>query len=233
MVNESPNLSSQFLAAQPTELTTERTIEQLIKAVELASNPPELIRSVQVLADQRSLAATPTLIKALGFNNPGAAIAAMYGLIAIGRAAVPELLALIDNYNYGARAYTVRALAKIGDPRAFEILLHCAVQDFAPSVRRAAIKGLGYLQWSSLEVKDVDICQSQTRILATLSSILRDTDWSMRYASIVALDRLTEKCADLAIAHLQEALSLETNLGKDQSVIARIKLALTKIPAKT
>jgi len=238
MINKLENLSNE-LSSESLKESLGQSIENLIKDVELANNVLDLIKSVQALADLRSLQAIPTLIKALGYNNPGAAVAAMYGLIAIGREAVPELLSLIDNYNYGARAYTVRALAKIGDPRALEILLDCSVNDLAPSVRRAAIKGLGYLQWAWLDISS-DIYQDnyqgnyqvEARILATLSSILKDTDWSMRYAAVVALDHLTERCGDLAIAPLKEALNLETNLGKDLSVIARTQLALSKLKAK-
>jgi phycocyanobilin lyase subunit beta len=218
-------------------LSSELSIERLIQDVESASNGLDLIKSVQALADRRSLDAIPSLIKALGYNNPGAAIAAMYGLIAIGREAVPELLGLIDNYNYGARAYTVRALARIGDPRALTILLDCAVNDLAPSVRRAAIKGLGYLQMDILD-GDSDRDRLEAQILVTLGSILKDTDWSMRYAAVVALDSLSDlgkSCGSLAaeripkvIANLQAALEQEINLGKDLSVIARIQLALNK-----
>jgi len=132
--------SPEHLTENLTEQLAGHLTEHLISAIESATNPTDLINSVRSLANQQSLDAIPTLIKALGYNNPGAAVAAMYGLIAIGRPAVPELLTLVDGYNYGARAYTIRALAKIGDPQAVELLIHSAVYDCAPSVRRAAIK---------------------------------------------------------------------------------------------
>jgi len=38
-------------------------------------------------------------------------------------------------YNYGARAYSIRALAAIADPCALDVLVTAAATDFAPSVR--------------------------------------------------------------------------------------------------
>ena len=60
-----------------------------------------------------------------------------------GRGAYPDNL---DGYNYGARAWAVRALAGIGDVRGLEVLEDALAQDIGPSVRRAAARGLGQLQ---------------------------------------------------------------------------------------
>ncbi len=174
---------------------------------------------MHALADIRNEEAIPTLIKVLGYNNPGAAIAAMHGLVAIGRSSVNSLMALMDDYNYGARAYTVRALAMIGDPRAIPILLNCAETDFSPSVRRAAIKGLGKIHGEWAEIIDYPA------ILATLQSMLKDHDWSIRYAAIVALDaigKVSHVIADRAIALLESSKTHEPDLA----VRARMEMAL-------
>ena len=47
---------------------------------------------------------------------------AVAGLTELGEIAVPQLLDQIDDYNYGARAYSIRTLAAIADPRALDIL---------------------------------------------------------------------------------------------------------------
>lgn len=204
-------------------------IDSLIQAVDQASTPTDLIQAVQALADTRAEAAIPTLIAALGYNNPSAAIAAMYGLVSIGRKAVEPLITLMDDYNYGARAYTVRALATIGEPRSLDILINCAENDFAPSVRRAAIKGLGNIRWHWVDRHDershgangeIDptnsnwtkeaILAAQSRILRSLRLMLEDTDWSMRYAAIVALSLIG---SSEAIALLELTQKQETDLA--------------------
>jgi len=81
----------------------------------------------------------------LTFNNPGAAVAAVEGLIKIGKPAVAPLLANLDQYNYGARAWAVRVLAGIGDVRGLAVLEQALAEDVVPSVRRAAARGLGQL----------------------------------------------------------------------------------------
>ncbi len=166
-------------------IATDPSIRSLIQAVEDADSPAKLVGAVHALAQTRSTETIPTLIRALGFNNPGAALAAVSGLVALGEGAVPDLLEQIDGYNYGARAYSLRALAAIADPRALSALIKAAEADFAPSVRRAAIKGLGQLRWQSLEPTQRQSAQSQT--LKTLLFVAQDVDWATRYAAIVGL----------------------------------------------
>jgi len=197
-------------------ITMERpTLAEMIDAVQQASSAPELTQAVQKLADQRSVTAIPQLIKVLGYNNPSAAVVAMQGLIALGTAAVPDLLALMDDYNYSARAYAVRALASIADPRALDYLTHCALHDFAPSVRRAAIKGLGCIVKKS---GDRSLC---LRTIDTLQLILRDEDWSMRYAAIASLSYFPSHFIE-AQQLLQSVLHGEADLV----VKARLHLAV-------
>ncbi|HLO48947.1 MAG TPA: HEAT repeat domain-containing protein, partial [Kamptonema sp.] len=83
---------------------------ELIRAVETADSAAGLLNAVKALAETNSESAIPTLIAVLGYNNPGAAVAAVDGLIQIGEPAVLPLLEQLDGYNYGARAWAIRAL---------------------------------------------------------------------------------------------------------------------------
>lgn len=161
---------------------------KLICAVEEADSSTRLLDAVRALAEARLEAAIPTLIDTLGYNNPGAAVAAVDGLIQLGESAVPPLLNTLDGYNYGARAWAVRALAGIGDPRGLETLLVAAKTDFAMSVRRAAARGLGNLRWHQLPSEQIQSAQAQA--LEALLLVSQDPEWIVRYAAIVGLQKL-------------------------------------------
>ena len=60
----------------------------LIFAIEQAATPASLVAAVQALAEARLEAGIPTLISALGYNNPEAAVIAVKGLVELGEAAV-------------------------------------------------------------------------------------------------------------------------------------------------
>jgi phycocyanobilin lyase beta subunit len=195
--------------------------DELIHAITLANTPAQMVTAVQNLVATKDPAAIPTLIAVFGYNNPEAATVAVAALTELGEIAVPQLLAQIDDYNYGARAYSIRTLAAIADPRALDVLITAATTDFAPSVRRAAAKGLGNLHWHQLGFPE-----SQTapeRALATLLLISQDTDWSIRYAAVVGLQALGKK-ANLQPpirARLKEMLSSDT----EKAVRARVQFA--------
>jgi phycocyanobilin lyase subunit beta len=161
---------------------------QLIRAVEQADSSEGLLNAVKALAAAGSKEAIPTLITVLGYNNPGAAVAAVDGLIQIGEPAVLPLLEQLDGYNYGARAWAVRALAGIGDPRGLDILLDAAANDFALSVRRAAAKGLGTICWQLMLVEQ--IAEAQKSASKTLLEASRDPEWVVRYAAVGGLQAL-------------------------------------------
>ncbi|MHC5595566.1 MAG: HEAT repeat domain-containing protein [Nostoc sp.] len=202
----------------------------LIRAVQEADSSERLIDAVQELAAAGIEESVPTLIAALGYNNPGAAVAAVDGLIAIGQAAVSPLLELIDDYNYGARAWAIRALAGIGDVRALDTLLEAAKTDFSLSVRRAAARGLGTLRWQQVlpeKVKSV-----QTQVLDALLLISEDPEWVVRYAAVTSLETLAIAIAvtlpDQASRitnQLQKILDTDVDLG----VRTRVKFAQEKI----
>ncbi|TRU99854.1 MAG: HEAT repeat domain-containing protein [Microcystis wesenbergii Mw_QC_B_20070930_S4] len=165
------------------------TVETLIIAVEKADSANGLLTAVANLAAAKNEAAIPTLTDVLRYNNPGASVAAVDGLIAIGKAAVPYLLANLDGYNYGARAWATRALAGIGDVRGLDLLLEAAVSDFSFSVRRGAARGLGNIIWSDLEESRVS--EAQKAVFVALEQLSQgDPEWVVRYAAIVGLEGL-------------------------------------------
>jgi len=176
---------------------TDSSLSALIHAIDQADSPVRLMTAVRALADARLEEGIPALIQALGYNNPGAAVMAVNGLVQLSEVAVQPLLEQLDGYNYGARAYAIRALAAIADPRALDALLDAAVNDFAPSVRRAAIKGLGSLHWQLLAEDDRAI--AQTHVLETLLLVSSDPDWANRYAAVVGLQALAVALAKTAI----------------------------------
>jgi phycocyanobilin lyase subunit beta len=202
----------------------------LIRAVEEADSSERLVDAVQELAAAGIEESVPTLIAALGYNNPGAAVAAVDGLIAIGEAAVSPLLELIDDYNYGARAWALRALAGIGDVRALDTLFEAAKTDFSLSVRRAAARGLGTLRWHQIPPEKVE--SVQTQVLEALLLICQDPEWVVRYAAVTSLETLAIAIAvtlpDQASRitnQLQQMLDTDADLG----VRTRVKFAQEKI----
>lgn len=201
-------LSSSTMASLPLTSPT-ADLTTLIRAVETADSKAGIVMAVGALAAARHPEAIPTLIQVLGYNNPGAAVAATDGLVALGELAVPALLEQLDGYNYGARAWAIRALALIRDPRALAILLDTARGDFALSVRRAAAKGLGTLDWSKLPASD--IIPAQTEALTTLIAVLEDPEWVVRYAAVVGLQALA---LALAVEQAEVVAQVKTHLTR-------------------
>ena len=173
----------------------------LVAAVAGAHSAESLVQATRALAlalappTDGSSALTPemvtairTLVGVMGFNNPGAAVAAVDGLMACGPAAVEPLLEGLDNHNYGARAWAVRALAGIGDGRGLDLLEEALQGDIGPSVRRAAARGLGQLRLETL-----DPCSRAPvweRCLGALERGSQDDEWVVRYAVVVGLESL-------------------------------------------
>ena len=195
------------------------TVETLIIAVEKADSANELLTAVENLAAAKSEAAIPTLTDVLRYNNPGASVAAVDGLIAIGKAAVPYLLANLDGYNYGARAWATRALAGIGDVRGLDLLLEAAVSDFSFSVRRGAARGLGNIIWSDLEESRVS--EAQNAVFTALEQLLQgDTEWVVRYAAIVGLEGL----GTAAVAFRRAIRELLAQIGETEAeIVVRLR----------
>ncbi len=203
-----------------TVLETEK-VKSLLQAIEDAANATELADAVKALAEEAIPETAPELIRALNYNNPGAAVAAVDGLIAIGEPAVQPLLELLDNYNYGARAWALRALSGIGDPRSLSLLLDTAENDFALSVRRAAAYGLGSIHWERMPTEAVPVAQKQC--LNILLKLCRDPEWVVRYAAIAAIEALiqsTPKLLETAQATLEACL-------QDTEIAVRARAGLT------
>lgn len=205
-------------------------VQELIRAVNQADSADSLLKTVEDLANLGDRSAIPTLVEVLGFNNPGAAVAAVDGLIQIGEPVVVYLLENLDDYNYGARAWATRVFAGIGDPAALDLLLEAAVKDFSQSVRRAAAKGLGSIIWSKLPAEEV--IKAQQKVLDTLLLATEDGEWVVRYAAIVGLEALSKTLAesqpDLLTkirSKFQQLLDSESELAID----ARIKYAIRKL----
>lgn len=196
-------------------------LKELIQAVEQASEPAQLVAAVEALVAVKDKSAISTLIAVLGYNNPTAAIAAVTGLIELGADSVQPLMEQLDEYNYGARAYSIRALAAIADPRVLELFIQSATTDFAPSVRRSAAKGLGTLQWERLNPEQAYPGQQQA--MQTLLSITSDDDWSIRYAAIVGLQALA-KIPQLAV-QIKSHFELQIQNESDAGVRSRINWA--------
>ena len=166
----------------------------LIQAVEQADTATALLDATTRLASHlaggnpQAPAAIAALVQVLGFNNPGAAVAAVDGLIACGEAAVAPLLDNLDAHNYGARAWAVRALAGIGDVRGLELLEQALAGDIGPSVRRAAARGLGQLRSDALPAQERR--EVLERALTALEAAAADGEWVVRYAVVVGLESL-------------------------------------------
>jgi phycocyanobilin lyase beta subunit len=201
-----------------------------IEAVQQADSALALLRATQDLAACSAPAAAPTLVEVLGFNNPGAAVAAVDGLISLGPAAVEALLQL-DPENYGARAWAVRALAGIGDVRGLELLLDALGSDVAASVRRAAAKGLGQLQLGGLPGTEQHGVRQ--RCLEALLAATGDGEWVVRYAVAVGLESLVAGLPAEAQERQQARDALVgLSLGNDDTppvVQRRAALALSRL----
>jgi phycocyanobilin lyase beta subunit len=204
------------------------SIADLIQTVEQADSAEKLLEAVEALAAARHEAAIPTLIQVLGYNNPGAAVAAVDGLIELGEPVVPILLEQLDEYNYGARAWATRVFAGIGDPIALDLLLRAASSDFSLSVRRAAARGLGNILWHKLP--QPQRLEAQTQVLKTLLQVVEDPEWVVRYAAYVGLQSIGTNVPDLAseiTQHIERAIATEAEA--ELVVRARAQIALNQL----
>jgi len=231
-------------------MTHSLPLRERIQAVEQATSALALLEATRALADL--LASRPSagdaggdgpgavvpaeadhqadaiacLVQVLGFNNPGAAVAAVDGLIALGADAVEPLLSRLDPRNYGARAWAVRALAGIGDVRGLELLEEALATDVGPSVRRAAACGLGHLQLEPLEAGQR--LQVRARALEALVAGCRDGEWVVRYAVAVGLEALVRRMDPLppesqrAVSALQALAEPE----REETPVVRLRASM-------
>ncbi|MFN7632942.1 MAG: HEAT repeat domain-containing protein [Cyanobacteriota bacterium] len=215
----------------------------LIAAVEQADSAALLFQATRELAGALAIqsrdpmqgsppaAALSCLVQILGFNNPGAAVAAVEGLIASGPAAVTPLLEGLDGQNYGARAWAVRALAGIGDVRGLELLEQALSEDIGPSVRRAAAIGLGTLRLGDLALPERPSIEE--RALAALERGRHDGEWVVRYAVATAMEKLALRLQELEEGQRRAVASLcslaDHSCEEVPVVRLRAKLALSRL----
>ncbi|NEZ67360.1 HEAT repeat domain-containing protein [Leptolyngbyaceae cyanobacterium CCMR0082] len=208
-----------------------KTFDSCLQAVNDADSAQGLLDAVEDLTSLKDERSIPTLIQVLGFNNPGAAVAAVEGLVQIGVPSVSHLLEKLDNYNYGARAWAIRALAGIGDPRGQQLLLDAAANDFSLSVRRAAARGLGTIRWSDIEEDKRNV--AMVRSLTTLLQVTEDEEWVVRYAAVVGLEALAmELTHSTHSTQITQCLSQLSHRDETAAVQARAQWALEKLSQK-
>jgi len=200
-------------------------ISASIQAVRSADSAAKLVQAVRQLSLCEAPEAIPTLIEVLGFNNPGAAVAAVDGLVRLGDVAAEALFQQLDDYNYTARAWALRALALLGDPRALDLLCETAQGDFSLSVRRAAARGLGGIKWE--KIPENDRLGAQEKALETLILAAQDPEWVVRYGAIAGTAALGEQATNPKIFQavqtvLEEVMATE----QDEVVKARAQWAI-------
>ena len=211
---------------------TDTLLQSSLQAVDDADSAKSMLHAVEALAELQHEGSIDMLIRVLAYNNPGAAVAAVDGLIAIGTPAASAVLSQIDGYNYGARAWALRVLAGIGDPRGLDLILETAAEDFSLSVRRAAARGLGAIQWERLEASQRQPAQVQSR--DTLLEIVKnDSEWVVRYAAIVGLqgvaNALTEEGSVDLISPILEGLQHLVAADVALAVKARADWAISQL----
>ena len=193
-----------------------------IRDLDRANSTPELVQATRTLCALKDPEAAETLVKVLGFNNPAVAAVATQGLIQLGRDIVPTLLVSMDARNYGARAWVVKALAALRDPRGLDLLEHALMADIAPSVRRSATRGLADLELDSV-IKD----QQLHRCMQGLLKSGQDDEWVVRYAAVFGLEqRLRSPHVGSSIAD-QAVLMLRTLASEAEDArVVRLRAAL-------
>ena len=205
-------------------------LQKAILALDRATTTSELVEATQTICGMKDLGAAPTLIKVLGFNNPAVGAVATQGLIALGRDVVPILVVNLDVGNYGARAWVVRAIATLRDPRGLDLLEHALNADIAPSVRRSATRGL-----AEMELEGSNVSKDFSRCCEALFKAAADNEWIVRYAAAFGLEQrfghnsTNTGLKTQAIDHLEQ---LSSNSEAVKVVQQRAKLALQRLQAE-
>ncbi len=210
-------------------VTNSDLLSNAIRNLDHARTTPDLIQATRSLSILKDLKAAPKLIEVLSFNNPAVGAVAMGGLIALGPDVVPILLRNLNAHDYGARAWAIRALAELKDPRGTDVLIQALEQDIAPSVRRAAAKGLAAIGAASIESPD-----STNRCLQALIQARDDGEWVVRYAVAYGLEFCLLHRTLIGSIRDQATRTLNTLTGESEQVAVvrlRAKLALQRVKA--
>ncbi len=208
---------------------TTSALRDAIEALDRARSTPELVAATRALCNLDDPEAAATLVKVLGFNNPAVASVATQGLIQLGRDVVPTLLVSMDARNYGARAWVVKALAALRDPRGLDLLEHALEADIAPSVRRSATRGLAELE--------CDLASADNQLNRCFQGLLKagqDDEWVVRYAAVFGLEHrvLNAPLGDSPVDQVKAMLRLLASDGEDVKVVRlRAEQALQRLGA--
>ena len=208
---------------------TTSALRDAIEALDRARSTPELVAATRALCNLGDPEAAATLVKVLGFNNPAVASVATQGLIQLGRDVVPTLLVSMDARNYGARAWVVKALAALRDPRGLDLLEHALEADIAPSVRRSATRGLAELE--------CDLASADNQLNRCFQGLLKagqDDEWVVRYAAVFGLEHrvLNAPLGDSPVDQVKAMLRLLASDGEDVKVVRlRAEQALQRLGA--
>ncbi|RNC88776.1 MAG: HEAT repeat domain-containing protein [Synechococcus sp. YX04-3] len=206
---------------------TSTALADAIRHLDQASSTPELVQATRALCALQDPEAADTLINVLGFNNPAVAAVATQGLIQLGQNIVPTLLVSLDARNYGARAWVVKALAALRDPRGLDLLEHALEADIAPSVRRSATRGL-----ADLELDPACSDQQLQRCLQGLLKAGQDDEWVVRYAAVFGLEQRLRD-ASVGSSLTDQAVSMLRTLASEAEdarvVRLRAELALQRL----
>ena len=208
---------------------TSSPLRDAIEALDRAGSTPELVAATRALCNLDDPEAAATLVKVLGFNNPAVASVATQGLIQLGRDVVPTLLVSMDARNYGARAWVVKALAALRDPRGLDLLEHALEADIAPSVRRSATRGLAELE--------CDLASADNQLNRCFQGLLKagqDDEWVVRYAAVFGLEHrvLNAPLGDSPVDQVKAMLRLLASDGEDVKVVRlRAEQALQRLGA--
>ena len=210
-------------------------LQRRLQAIEQAATRQELAgASAQLVAWMPQLSSEPALqgqaisccIDLLKANNPAAALHALRGLIDCGAAAVEPLLNSLDERDYGSRAWTVRALSALQDPRGLSVLQRAVANDIGPSVRQAAAYGLGRLQGN-----DESLLR---QCLNSLELACSDSEWSVRYAGVAALEQRLQQSLPTELDNRARALLQQRSQEDlDDTLVVRLRalLALERLAA--
>ena len=201
---------------------TNTALDQALQTLERATSTPELVKATQALCALNDLEAAKPLVKVLGFNNPAVAAVATQGLIQLGRDTIPILLVSLDARNYGARAWVVKVIAALRDPRGLDLLEHALQADIAPSVRRSATRGLADLELSEDAAHD-----QLVRCFEGLLKAVRDDEWVVRYAAAYGLEqRLNSKAVSVHLA--EQGRGALNQLASDAEGVRVVQLRALK-----
>jgi len=172
----------------------------------------------------------PFLVDSLGYNNPVAARIALDLLVRLyGKGAVPVLLQGVGALNYAVNAYALRALGAIGDADAvFTVAKQCALRGPIPNVRRAAVRCLAQLKYEE-SANGRARCEDA---VASLSSLVDDPDWTIRYALVWSLSHLLHR-KFIEKPEITNILAHIANQDADVVVRARAQRALAQFNEAT